>query len=228
MKDANRAPFYACMYHGLCDTARRHGYALAIHGSVVTDLDLIAIPWTESAVSADELYDALMKHIGAVDYEGLTRRQFPDNPELVDQILSTEAKRNAESGLVHDEAGAEMKPHGRRAWNLYMDAGAKVDLSVMPRKQDFQSITETLKSADGPEDSAGMTPIPGIKAHHRWITDTCRANRGDVGAMSEAAQTLQLELLNLYKHWPAGAGTRFHLVLTVEPMGRNPENSDLR
>lgn len=71
----------------------------------------------------------------------------------------------------------------------------------------------SLAAAHG---SVGMTPIPGIKAHHRWITDTCRANRGDVGAMSEAAQTLQLELLRLYKHWPTGKGTRFHIVLTVE------------
>jgi hypothetical protein len=28
--------------------------------------------------------------------------------------------------------GAEVKPHGRLAWNLYLDHGAKVDLSVMP------------------------------------------------------------------------------------------------
>lgn len=133
MKDPNRAPFYACIYHGLCETARKHGYALAIHGTVATDLDLVAIPWTNEAVSAEELRDALMKHICAVDYEGLTRRFFAkakDSEELVRQVLENEAKNRKEP---QDETGATIKPHGRRAWNLYMDAGAKVDLSVMPR-----------------------------------------------------------------------------------------------
>jgi hypothetical protein len=133
MKPPTRAPFYAAMYHGLCQTAREKGYALAIHGTVTADLDLIACPWTVDAVPAEELRDALLKHIGAVDYEGLTRRQFPENPELVKQILDSEEKRKAEKGEVYDAGGAQVKPHGRRAWNLYMDHGAKVDLSVMPR-----------------------------------------------------------------------------------------------
>lgn len=130
MKEPSRAPFFACLYHGLCGIARKHGYALSIHGTVTRDLDLVAIPWTAEAVPAEELRDALMAHIGAVDYEGLTRRQFPDNEDLVQQILRNERERKQEP---HDAAGACLKPHGRRAWNLYMDFGAKVDLSIMPR-----------------------------------------------------------------------------------------------
>jgi hypothetical protein len=38
--------------------ARRLGYALAIHGSVNRDMDLIAVPWTEKAVSGQELINA--------------------------------------------------------------------------------------------------------------------------------------------------------------------------
>lgn len=131
MKEPTRAPFYACLYHGLCDIARKHGYALAIHGTVTRDLDLIAVPWTPEAVDPVSLKDALMAHIGAVDYEGLTRRQFPDNPELVRQIV--EGVNNQPDREPHDADGACIKPHGRRAWNLYMDFGAKVDLSIMPR-----------------------------------------------------------------------------------------------
>jgi len=131
VKDPTRAPFYACLYHGLCVVARKHGYALAMHGTVTSDLDLVAIPWTDEAVGPIELKDALMKHIGACDYEGITRRQFPDNPDFVKQIVDAE---NARPGREpHDADGACIKPHGRRAWNLYMDFGAKVDLSVMPR-----------------------------------------------------------------------------------------------
>jgi hypothetical protein len=130
MKSPTRAPFYACLYHGLCDIARKHGYALAIHGTVTSDLDIIAVPWTDAAIGAIELRDLLMAHIGACDYEGLTARQFPDNPELVRQIVANEEKRADRD--PHDLDGAAIKPHGRRAWNLYLDFGCKVDLSVMP------------------------------------------------------------------------------------------------
>lgn len=124
MREPNRAPAFACIYHGLCDVARSHGYALAIHGTVTTDLDLIAIPWVEEAVSAEELKDALMHHVGACGYGDLLRRQG-HSEEHVQQILERKENRDLDE--------AENKPHGRRAWNLYMDAGAKVDLSVMPR-----------------------------------------------------------------------------------------------
>ncbi|MDX2187789.1 MAG: hypothetical protein SFV32_12710 [Opitutaceae bacterium] len=129
MKPPTRAPFYAAMYHGLCEVARKHGYALAIHGTVTSDLDLIAVPWVEDAADPVVLRDALMAHIDACSYGDLHRRMgFTE--DLVKQIEANELKtRKGE----HDETGAQIKPHGRRAWNLYMDFGARVDLSVMPR-----------------------------------------------------------------------------------------------
>jgi hypothetical protein len=39
--------------------AKRLGYAISLHGSFVRDLDVIAVPWTEEAVSAEELAKAL-------------------------------------------------------------------------------------------------------------------------------------------------------------------------
>jgi hypothetical protein len=122
MKDATRAPVYAMMYHGLCDTARKFGYALAIHGTVTADLDLIAVPWIDDAAPAETMVEALRKHINAVEYPELLRRQLGDE-NLVQQIL---ARRD-------EPKDPEQKPHGRRAWNLYLDHGGKVDLSVMPR-----------------------------------------------------------------------------------------------
>ena len=47
MKPANFAPIYACMYPQLAEIARSHGYALAVHGSMGRDFDLVCIPWTE-------------------------------------------------------------------------------------------------------------------------------------------------------------------------------------
>lgn len=131
MKDPTRAPFYACLYHGLCAIARKHGYALTIHGTLTNDLDLVAIPWIDEAADAVTLTKALMEHIGAVDYEGLTKRHLPDNPDVVRQIVDRENARPDREPC--DVDGFTIKPHGRRAWNLYMDFGAKVDLSIMPR-----------------------------------------------------------------------------------------------
>jgi hypothetical protein len=125
MKDPNRAPVFACLYPGLCDVARKNGYALAIHGSVVTDLDLIAVPWTDEAVPAETLKDALMAHIGACGYADLLRRDGLEE-KLVQQIMDRKEPGTKDGGTI--------KPHGRLSWNLYLYAGTKVDLSVMPRK----------------------------------------------------------------------------------------------
>ena len=44
----NYSPVYtAAMYPGLCEIFHRHGYALAVHGSLARDLDLIAVPWAD-------------------------------------------------------------------------------------------------------------------------------------------------------------------------------------
>ena len=44
----NYGPVYAAaMYPGLCPIFHRHGYALAVHGSLARDFDLIAVPWAE-------------------------------------------------------------------------------------------------------------------------------------------------------------------------------------
>lgn len=49
MKPANNAPVYAAaIYPDLAEIARRCGYALAVHGSLARDFDLICIPWIES------------------------------------------------------------------------------------------------------------------------------------------------------------------------------------
>ncbi|MEM1039408.1 MAG: hypothetical protein AAGI12_08050 [Pseudomonadota bacterium] len=60
MKPANSAPVYACMYQGLADLARDHGYALAAHGSLARDFDLIAVPWAASVSGPEVLVRAVL------------------------------------------------------------------------------------------------------------------------------------------------------------------------
>jgi len=59
MKDPNNGPFYAAgLYVKLCKVFREHGYALAVHGSVGTDFDLIAVPWVDEAGDPDAVIEA--------------------------------------------------------------------------------------------------------------------------------------------------------------------------
>lgn len=46
------------------EIARKYGYTIAVHGSQgKKDLDLIACPWVEEAISAEQLIDNLIKEI---------------------------------------------------------------------------------------------------------------------------------------------------------------------
>lgn len=104
MKKATFAAAYVALFPVLSDIAQKYGYALAVHGSVQTDFDLVAIPWTENATEADPMIDALASHLRLCLGEFGTGRDW--TPEI--------------------------KPHGRLAWNLFIGAGARIDLSVMP------------------------------------------------------------------------------------------------
>ena len=61
MKPSNYGPFYAAgLYPKLADVFRKHGYALAVHGSLASDFDLIAVPWTEEAADPQVVIDECM------------------------------------------------------------------------------------------------------------------------------------------------------------------------
>lgn len=51
---------YAALYPLLTEVANKHGYALAINGSLTHDMDLIAVPWVEDAADQRTLADAII------------------------------------------------------------------------------------------------------------------------------------------------------------------------
>jgi len=51
---------YCTIYPMLCEIARERGSALAVHGSLGRDMDLIAAPWTEEADEPQSLIDAMI------------------------------------------------------------------------------------------------------------------------------------------------------------------------
>lgn len=105
--------YYAVLIAPLRHVAERCGYALAVHGSLKRDIDLIAAPWRDGAVDAHYLVNALIKAIEPVI--GVARIRDRDKKNL-----------------------PEKKPCGRLAWSIYLthdDNGAYLDISVMPKRQ---------------------------------------------------------------------------------------------
>lgn len=106
-----RAAAYVALYPLLLQVAKRHGYALAIHGSLHRDFDLVAIPWVEEASEPLKLIRSIKRATRAVTYH-------EDFDYLVKDCCPTK------------------KPHGRIAYSLHVTNqgmyGGYLDISVMP------------------------------------------------------------------------------------------------
>lgn len=58
----NNAPVYAAaLYPGLARIFVDHGYALAVHGSLARDFDLIAVPWAKKVSRPKTVLKAITK-----------------------------------------------------------------------------------------------------------------------------------------------------------------------
>lgn len=103
--------YYRALISALRYVAYRCGYALAVHGSLRRDIDLIACPWRDTAVCAASLIESLKK--------------------------ATEAVGGTARFRKHEEDGRpEQKPCGRLAWSIYLtelDEDPYLDISVMPK-----------------------------------------------------------------------------------------------
>lgn len=98
------APWYMMAYTKLDRIAWRHGYALALHGSMARDLDLVAIPWTEDADAPEKLIAAFVRFVAG--------------------------KASVKVAASKPYA----KPHGRVAYTLPIGFdGHYLDISIMPR-----------------------------------------------------------------------------------------------
>jgi len=101
VKAPSPAPLYATILPVLVEHARALGYALAVHGTLARDLDLVAVPWVDGAAPAEDLVRSLAQQIAWTQ----------DN-------------------LGYLVQGPEKKPHGRLAWTIPLVGDAFVDLSV--------------------------------------------------------------------------------------------------
>lgn len=101
---------YAQLLPRIREAAKNLGYAVAIHGSMKRDLDLLAVPWERCASPPEELVEAIRQAVGGY---------------VIGETLA--------KGEVSEEPTKQ--PHGRLSWNICWGGKPFIDLSIMPRKE---------------------------------------------------------------------------------------------
>lgn len=107
--------FYNVILPNIRESAKSLGYAIGVHGSMLRDLDLIAIPWTSEAVDKDALAGAVQKAACG----------------LVSQNYQWEAKPNGRMATYFPVCFADFD-HG-------IPSLGHIDLSVMPKTDSNQA-----------------------------------------------------------------------------------------
>ena len=109
MKPATFGPLYALgIYPKLAEFFRCRGYALAVHGSLGADFDLIAVPWVDEAWAPDHVIGDMVRKFALKPY----------------QYVSGGRKRQTK------------KPHGRVAYKFHVSfADCALDISFTPRRR---------------------------------------------------------------------------------------------
>jgi len=74
-----RAVFYAAMWNDFRQAALNKGWALALHGSLATDMDIMAMPWVEGAEPVWEMIWALKKCFDNPKSIDVTETDMPNN-----------------------------------------------------------------------------------------------------------------------------------------------------
>ena len=92
-------------YRLLAQCARNHGYALTVRGSVLRDVDLVAVPWVRKCKAPSTLAKAIKG------------------------IVEATAGRN--KVYVRMNRIPQKKPHGRLAWSIFFSPHGYLDLSVV-------------------------------------------------------------------------------------------------
>lgn len=104
VKIEGKPVFYAVLYNDFKRAALELGYALAMHGSMHSDMDLIAVPWIENAKPIEDLVAAINDCIGHTVW------------------------------AEHNLTNKVEKPHGRVTYTLSIMGDWHIDLSIIRPK----------------------------------------------------------------------------------------------
>lgn len=106
---ARTKEYYELLIGPLRHVAERCGYALAVHGSLAYDIDLVAIPW---------------RPVSPIDPASLAEHIRQTAEVIIGMAFVSEGDKNQPT----------KKPWGRLAWSFYLapEPGPYIDLSVIP------------------------------------------------------------------------------------------------
>ena len=104
IKTNGRAVFYTIFWESFRKAALERGWTLALHGSMASDMDIIAVPWVDDACPASELVSALSDCLGETMWKD------------------------------HHFRDPTPKSHGRVVYTLSIFSDYYIDLSVIPPK----------------------------------------------------------------------------------------------
>ena len=122
--------YYEKLIEPLRMVAMDAGYALAVHGSLRRDIDLIACPWV----------------VWAIDPCELAERLFAEAKRVTDGRCF---RADSESGPYFLAGSPGMKSHRRLVWVFHLvgSGGPYIDLSVMSRCEDL-TVDELIAMTD--------------------------------------------------------------------------------
>lgn len=112
---------YAQLLPKIREAAKGMGYALAIHGSMKRDFDILAVPWVEEAAPAEKLVERIAEEVGGF-------------------VVGDQDEKNHKPGELSKEPTAQ--PHGRKSWNICWGGKVFLDLSVMPRRPKLKAPSD--------------------------------------------------------------------------------------
>lgn len=135
------ASYYAALIPRLRVIAAKYGYALALHGSMNRDFDLILVPWQEWANQHLEMVTEMRDALGGFFHS-------PD-PQF--------------ESLIKDGAVSK-KPHGRLSYSIHLSSqgmeGPYLDISVAP------SVPPTNATLEHTGASSQEIPVPSGGSEH--------------------------------------------------------------
>jgi hypothetical protein len=102
IKTNPKPAFYAVLLESFRKIALDKGYALAVHGTMASDMDLLAVAWVEDACTHEELANAIWEEMSHTIWE--KKELFPP----------------------------ESKPNNRIAYTIPIIGDWYIDLSIIP------------------------------------------------------------------------------------------------
>jgi len=75
-----RAVFYACLWEDFRKSALDCGWALGLHGSLSSDMDIMAMPWIEEAKPIEEMIESLESCLTKPDERIFKTTKSTDKP----------------------------------------------------------------------------------------------------------------------------------------------------